>query len=316
MSSDAWLLLAAAGLDLAIGDPRWLPHPVRGFGKVVSGLETAWRKAAPLCGLWMGGMLFTVTAVCLAGAFVWLSLQLTSRWSWLAAAVTVYWAYALLAVRSLDLESWAVVDELGRGGIVSARQRLAMIVGRDTENLTEPEVLRGVVETVAENLSDAVVAPLCYFALAGPVGMAVYKAVNTLDSMAGYRNERYREFGWASARLDDVLNFVPARLTAVLVALVALVLRLNASRALTTVWRDAGLQPSPNSGYPEAAVAGALGVQLGGLNFYGGQASPKPLIGQPLVPLSVQTCGRVRQLLYGTSALAVALTMWVLSWRV
>jgi adenosylcobinamide-phosphate synthase len=313
MSADAWLPLAAFSLDIVLGDPRWLPHPVRGFGAVVIWLETAGRKVARVLGLRMSGVLFTLTAVFFAGTVVWLSLQLASRWSWLVAAVTVYWAYVLLAVRSLDLESRAVIDELERNDIGAARRRLAMIVGRDTGNLGERDVLRGVVETVAENLSDAVVAPLFYFALAGPVGMAVYKAANTLDSMAGYKNERYREFGWASARLDDVLNFVPARLTAVLVALAAMALRLNAGRAVATVWRDAKLQPSPNAGYPEAAVAGALGVQLGGLNFYGGQPSPKPLIGESLVPLSVQTCRRVRWLLYGTAALSVALTIWVIA---
>jgi adenosylcobinamide-phosphate synthase len=313
MSTDAWLLLAAVGFDLVLGDPHGMPHPVRAFGTAVTQLETAWRKAARVCGLRVSGILFTLTAVCLAGAFVWLSLQLASRWSWLAAAVTVYWIYALLAVRSLDLESWAVIEQLERNGIDAGRRQLAMIVGRDTGNLDEQEVLRGVVETVAENLTDAVVAPLFYFALAGPVGMAVYKAANTLDSMTGYKNEQYREFGWASARLDDLLNFVPARLTVVLVALVALVMRLHAGRALATAWRDARLQPSPNSGYPEAAVAGALGVQLGGLNFYGGKPSAKPLIGESLVPLSAQICGRARGLLYGTAMLSVALTMWVIA---
>jgi adenosylcobinamide-phosphate synthase len=313
MSTDAWLFLAAVGLDGALGDPRWLPHPVRGFGAVVTWLEKAWRRTAPALGLKMGGVLFTATAVCFASAVVWLSLQAASQWSWLTAAVTVFWAYVLLAVRSLDLESRAVVYELERNGITAARSRLAMIVGRDTKDLQERDVLRGVVETVAENLNDAVVAPLFYFAVAGPVGMAVYKAANTLDSMVGYKNERYREFGWASARLDDVLNFVPARLTALLVALTALTLRLNAGRAVATVWRDAKLQPSPNAGYPEAAMAGALGVQLGGLNFYGGEPSRKPLIGEPLVPLSVQICQRARWVLYGTAVFSVALTIWVIS---
>ncbi len=313
MSVDAWLLLAAFGLDVALGDPRWLPHPVRGFGAVVTWLEAGWRRTSAAGRPRMSGVLFTLTAVCFAGTVVWLSLQLASCWSWLTGAVTVYWIYSLLVVRSLDLESWAVIDELERHGITSARRRLAMIVGRDTGNLEEREVLRGVVETMAENLNDAIVAPLFYFALAGPIGMVVYKAANTLDSMTGYRNERYRQFGWASARLDDALNLVPARLTAILVAVTALLLRLDASRALATVWRDARFQPSPNAGYPEAAMAGALGVQLGGLNFYGGQPGPKPLIGEPIVPLSVQVYPRARRVLYGTAVLSVALAIWVIA---
>jgi adenosylcobinamide-phosphate synthase len=137
MGTDAWLLLAAVGFDLVLGDPHGMPHPVRAFGTAVTQLETAWRKAARVCGLRVSGILFTLTAVCLAGAFVWLSLQLASRWSWLAAAVTVYWIYALLAVRSLDLESWAVIEQLERNGIAAGRRQLAMIVGRDTGNLDE-----------------------------------------------------------------------------------------------------------------------------------------------------------------------------------
>src|SRR5205085_1386130 len=156
------------------------------------------------------------------------------------------------------------------GDIAEARSKLAMIVGRDTAQLEEPEILRAAIETVAENLSDGVIAPLLYLALGGPVGMAAYKAINTLDSMVGYRDQRYSEFGWASARLDDLANFVPARLTAVLVWTCALMLGYDAGRSRRITLRDAKTQPSPNAGYPEAAVAGALGIRLGGVNFYHG----------------------------------------------
>jgi adenosylcobinamide-phosphate synthase len=208
-----------------------------------------------------------------------------------------------------------VIRRLEHGDLPAARAQLAMIVGRDTGELDEPEVVRGVVETVAENLNDAVVAPLFYFVLAGPVGMAVYKAANTLDSMVGYKNDRHREFGWASARLDDALNLIPARLSAVLMALASAAVRLNAARALSTVVRDASRQPSPNAGYPEAAMAGALGVQLGGVNFYGGCASVKPFIGAPLVPLTVESFRLARRVLYATATLAAGLSMWAVSWR-
>jgi adenosylcobinamide-phosphate synthase len=184
---------------------------------------------------------------------------------------------------------------------------LAQIVGRDTESLDEKEVVRATIETIAENLSDAVIAPLFYLALGGPATMAAFKAVNTLDSMTGYRNERYREFGWASARMDDVANWIPARLTAALVWLCALLLRYDARRSIAVTLRDARLQPSPNAGYPEAAVAGALGVRLGGLNYYQGVASRKPYIGDGGRPLDLAAYTKARRLLYGASLLMVAL---------
>jgi cobalamin biosynthesis protein CobD len=187
-----------------------------------------------------------------------------------------------------------------------------MIVGRDTESLEEPEILRAVIETVAENLSDAIVAPLFYLALAGPAGMGVYKAINTLDSIAGYRNDRYREFGWTSARMDDVVNYVPARLTAILVWICSTLPGYNVRRSLAVTFRDGASQPSPNAGYPEAAVAGALGVRLGGLNYYGGVPSAKAYLGDALRPLTARTFTQARTLLYATATLMVALVCVVI----
>jgi adenosylcobinamide-phosphate synthase len=244
--------LAGVLLDLVLADPRWLPHPVRGFGRVVTRLESLWR-GTPLpsriagCGFW-------VCSVGSATAIVWLTLP------WAA----VYWIYSLLALRGLDVEAAGVLKALDRGDLDEARAKLAMIVGRDTASLDEPEIVRAAIETVSENLSDAVIAPLFYFALLGPAGMAAYKAINTLDSMCGYKDERYKEFGWASARMDDLANLVPARLSAALVWICALLPGFSARRAVAATLRDAANQPSPNSGYPEAAFAGALGVRLGG----------------------------------------------------
>jgi adenosylcobinamide-phosphate synthase len=297
-------LLAGVALDLAIGDPRWLPHPVRGFGWLVGKLERVWRASG--LPLRIAGAAFTVTAVAIAGAIVGTSLHWLPR-----PYVAVYWIFALLALRDLDFEATLVVRALRSGDLPEARRLLARIVGRDTATLDEGEIVRATIETVAENLSDAVIAPLLYLGLAGPVGMAVYKAINTLDSMVGYRNERYREFGWASARLDDVANFVPARLSALLVWTCAGLLRYGVRRSVAVTLRDARHQPSPNSGYPEAAVAGALGVRLGGLNYYRGVASPKAYLGDPLRPLSVQAYGQARVLLYGSASLMVALVALV-----
>ena len=314
MTSTTWLLLAAFALDLCLGDPRWLPHPVRGFGRLVERLETQWRQAGRLLGLRLAGAGFALTAIGGAVTIVWLTLRLASPWEWAAAAVTIYWIYSMLAVRDLDLEAGAVIARVREGDLTGARRLLRNIVGRDTENLDEPEILRAVLETVAENLNDAVVAPLFYFGLAGPAGMAAYKAANTLDSTAGYKNDRYREFGWASARLDDLLNLAPARISAALIWIAAGLAGLDLRRSVKAVWRDAARQPSPNAGYPEAALAGALGLRLGGVNFYGGVAYPKPWLGEPVRPICAQCFQEARKVLYGSSALMVVAVVLALEW--
>ncbi len=299
-----WELLGGVLLDLLIGDPQWMPHPVRGIGYAASLFERFWRwTGLPLR---LAGTLFWVSVV---GLTVFL-VRLTLPWA------NVYWAYALLACRDLDVEAGRVITALQRRNLPQAREKLSWIVGRDTATLDEPEIVRATVETVAENLSDGVIAPLFYLAITGPLGMAAYKAINTLDSMVGYRDARYREFGWASARLDDVANFLPARLTALLISVAALLLPgLHARRAVATALRDGRTQPSPNAGYPEAAFAGALRVQLGGLNFYGGVPSRKAHLGDPLVPLGRRVFPQARLLLYASEALCVVLALRYLRWR-
>jgi adenosylcobinamide-phosphate synthase len=291
-------IAAGAALDFAIGDPRWLPHPIRGFGWLSGHLETVWRAAG--LPLKLAGVLFWISAVAMAGGFVAFTL-----WALPRPYSHVYWIFSLLAIRDLDVRSNAVIRAVSAKHIGKARELLARIVGRDTQSLGEPEIVRASIETVAENLSDAVVAPLLYLACAGPVGMGIYKAINTLDSMVGYRNERYRDFGWFAARADDAVNYLPARLTAALIAIAALPLGLRYRAAIRAAWRDGRSQPSPNSGYPEAAVAGAIGVQLGGLNYYGGVPSLKPHLGDALLPLTPALFPKVRLLLYATAALAV-----------
>jgi adenosylcobinamide-phosphate synthase len=292
-------LLAGVGLDLLIGDPRWLPHPIRCFGWFAVQLERFWR--ATKLQLQWAGVCFTVSAVACACAVVWSTLP------WL----NIFWIWTLLALRDLDWEATLVWRALERNDIEEARRKLAMIVGRDTAHLEEPEILRATIETIAENLSDAVIAPLLYLGVAGPVGMTAYKAINTLDSMVGYRDERYAEFGWASARLDDVVNFVPARLTAVLVWICALILGYDAGRSRRITLRDAASQPSPNAGYPEAAVAGALGIQLGGVNFYNGARIEKPYLGDAVKPLDKRAFQATRVLLYACSALMLLMVFGV-----
>jgi adenosylcobinamide-phosphate synthase len=180
-----------------------------------------------------------------------------------------------------------------------------MIVGRDTETLDEGEITRGTVETVAENIVDAILSPL-FFALIGgaPLAMA-YRAANTLDSMVGYKNDKYLDLGWASARFDDIANYIPARLSALFIAIASFLLRLPFRRPLRTAARYARLHPSPNSGFPESAVAGALGVQLGGLNYYKGVASDRARMGEPLQPLMAEHIRSTVRLMYASSALFV-----------
>jgi adenosylcobinamide-phosphate synthase len=279
-----WNTLAGVGLDLVLGDPRWLPHPVRGIGWLIARQDKLYPRTRPA-----GVLLWLVTVGVTAGVVL------------LTPLLAIYWIYSFVAIRDLDRHAMAVIAALP--DLPVARERLSWIVGRDTANLDERDIVRATVETVAENLSDGIVAPLFYLALGGPVAMAAYKAANTLDSMVGYRDDRYRDLGWFSARADDWANWIPARLTAALVWIICLLPGYGLARSIRVTLRDGASQPSPNAGYPEAAVAGALGVQLGGLNYYRGVASHKAHLGDAESPLSFP---RLRVLLYGVAALATA----------
>jgi len=301
-------LFCGVALDFAIGDPRWLPHPVFGIGRMAGTVEKLWRAAR--IPLRLAGCLAWVSVMAGVCVLVYASL------AWLPAPwIQIYWIFSFLAVRSLDSHAAVVIAYLRTGNLGAARASVAMIVGRDTADLDEPEITRAVFETVAESLNDGVIAPLFWLAVGGPVGMAAYKTTNTLDSMFGHRNQRYREFGWASARMDDFANLIPARVTAALVWMIALLLPgLSARNSIHATLRDARKQPSPNSGYPEAAVAGALGVRLGGLNFYGGVRSQKEFLGDALQPLRWQLYGTLRGIVYATAALFVLLLGGIAAW--
>jgi adenosylcobinamide-phosphate synthase len=307
----AWQLLTACVADLLFGDPHWMPHPVRLFGVFISQGDKAIRKMArsPWALLCAGAFLVLLLTSGVAIG-TWLGLRTLSRISPAAGiVVAVYLAYSTVSIRGLDDAGQKVMSELGRKELEKARASLAMIVGRDTDTLDEADILRAVTETVAENCCDGVVAPLFYLALGGAPAALTYKAINTLDSMIGYKNERYFYFGKFAARLDDFANLVPARLTAALVAVAAWFLRLPWRNVLRIVGRDAHLQPSPNSGYPEAAFAGALGIRLGGLNSYGGRPSQKAYLGDGQNTLAVELYPRVRRLFYATSLLMLVLSL-------
>ncbi|HEV3025727.1 MAG TPA: adenosylcobinamide-phosphate synthase CbiB [Pirellulales bacterium] len=305
-----WCLPAAFALDLALGDPRWLPHPVRLIGLAATYLERLFVYC--LGRTYLAGLLFTTVIVAGTWAVAASLVVAATAWDWRAGlAAQALLLYTTLAARDLDVESGRVYRALADRDLVAARGALSMIVGRDTQLLNEAEVVRAAVETVAESSVDGVVAPLVFALVGGAPAAMAYKAVNTLDSMVGHRDERYIRFGWASARLDDLVNFVPARLARLLYPLASLACGYDAVRTWRVAWRDGGKSPSPNAGISEAAVAGALGVRLGGTNFYDGVACVRPYLGESLVPLDRQHVRAAIRLMYCVSALTLLLGLGV-----
>jgi adenosylcobinamide-phosphate synthase len=309
------LLALPAGflLDQVLGDPPGWPHPVRWLGRLIRVLEKPLRRCLSER---IAGVCLLLLVAGAAGGIVWGILALTSLidpWARLAAAALLI--YFGLAARSLARESAAVLEACAKTDWPEARRRLSRIVGRDTADLSPDEIYRAAIETVAENTTDGVVAPLLYAALFGPIGLWVYKAINTLDSMVGYRNERYVRFGWASARADDVANFIPARLTWLLMTLAAFLSGKDGRSAFRIGWRDSRKHPSPNAAWPEATMAGALGVQLGGPSTYLGRVSDKPRLGDPGEPLSPAKASQAIRVMLVTAWLAllageIAIAIW------
>lgn len=299
-------VMAAFGVDLLVGDPRWLPHPVRIIGRFAAALESPLRRAIPNARA--AGVVAVCVMLAVTGLISFLLVAGAARWNPVAGdVVSILLLYTCFAGCDLARHSRRVYQALAKGDMPEARRRLSMMVGRDTEKLDEPEVVRGAVESVAENMVDGVTAPLFFAVLGGPVGAMLYKAINTLDSTFGYKNERYFRFGWASARLDDVANYIPARVTAPLVALTAALLGLRPLKAWRMFRRDGRAHPSPNSGLSEAAVAGALGVQLGGINYYSGEISERPRMGDPDQTLERTHILQTNRLMLLTSVIALIL---------
>ncbi len=304
-------IAAAYLLDLCIGDPERFFHPVRLMGKAILAAEPLLRRI--FSNLYAAGWVLVLGLAGLIGLCVYATLHLADAASpWLGILVRIYFFYACLGTRSLGVEVRRVLKSLERGQIENARRWLSRIVGRDTDRLTQDEILRAAVETTAESTVDGIVSVLFYAFLGGPVLAMMFKMISTLDSMVGYKSERYAQFGWASAKLDDVANYLPARLGALLISFASFLSGKSASRAMAVVLADAGNQPSPNSGYPEAAFAGALNVKLGGENFYQGRRVVKASIGKSLEPLSLYKLHESLQLMYLTSALSlvVGLVAW------
>ena len=308
-----WLTLAALltgyVLDLIFGDPRQIYHPIRIIGNLIAVLEKGIRKVFPKTskGELAGGTVLVVLVVliCTAvpAALLGLAAWIHPVVYWLLAS---FWCWQILATKSLKTESMKVYAPLKEGDLPAARRAVAMIVGRDTERLTEEGVAKAAVETVAENTSDGIVAPLIFLALGGPALGFFYKAVNTMDSMVGYKNERYLYFGRTAARLDDVLNFLPSRISAWLMILAAAILGMDGKNAKRIYLRDRKNHASPNSAQTEAVMAGALRVQLAWDAWYFGVLYKKPTIGDPFRAVEPEDIVRANRLMYLTSALALA----------
>jgi adenosylcobinamide-phosphate synthase len=314
---DVIALTLSAGfiLDLLLGDPSWLPHPVRLIGRLAAWAEPHCRRL--ISNQYLAGALFVAGLVLAAGGSVWLVLWLMQQMHpVLAALAMVYFMYAGLAVRDLAREAKAVWRQLQADELLGARQQLSRIVGRDTEQLAAPEIVRATVETVAESTVDGILAPMFFAALGGAPGLWAYKAINTLDSMVGHREAPYTRFGWAAARLDDMANFVPARLGLLLFGLGTWVAGGEPGRCWRIGWRDGGKHPSPNAGISEAAMAGALGVRLGGPNTYDGIEDVRPYIGDPVHPLEIACIPQTIRIMYATSAVGLACCLaarWLVS---
>lgn len=301
-------LFVAYLLDLVLGDPAHLPHPIRYIGRLIGALE------ARLLNLSDSeenqktkGVFLVIGTVGTVFLFYWTVLR-AAYWvnPWLGRGLEIFALYQMLATKCLAFEGMRIFKALRDGQLEEARTLIGYLVSRETAQMSEEDIIKATIETVTENIIDGVVAPMCFALIGGaPLGMA-YKAANTLDSMVGYKNERYTHFGWASAKFDDVLNWLPARLTGPLVIAAALITGMDFKRAFFVLIRDRHNHASPNSPFSEAPAAGALRIQLGGRATYFGVTYDKPTFGDAVEAVRAYHIKKAVSLLYATSALALA----------
>lgn len=297
-------------IDCVLGDPARLPHPVVLIGKLISLSEKTLRKAFPKTErgeLAAGTVMAILVPIISAGAAfgILFGLWKLSPWAYFAASSVMCWQ--CFAARCLEKEAKKVVKALETDGLEAGRKQIAMLVGRDTEHLSEEQVTKAAVETVAENASDGVIAPMLFMLLFGAVGGFFYKAVNTMDSMVGYKNDRYLFFGRAAARLDDAANFIPSRLSALAMIAVSPMLSLDGKNAFRVWKRDRRKHASPNSAQTESVAAGALHIVLAGPASYFGKLVEKPVIGDPDRPIERGDVKKTCALMYGASILQLVL---------
>jgi adenosylcobinamide-phosphate synthase len=305
------LAAAALLLDLLVGDPAWMPHPVRLIGRAISFGDTHLRTGIPSIDLRRGAILAS-GVIALSALAAWAVIAIAAVMSavlgWIIAIVV---AWTTLALRGLDHAAAEVEDALRAGCDDVARAAMPALVGRDPATLDREGMVRATIESVAENCSDGVIAPLFYLFIGGPAVAVAYKAVNTLDSMIGYRDDRYLYFGRAAARIDDAVNFIPARLTALALAGGAALTLRRGSEALGICWTEAYKHASPNAGFPEATMAGALGIELGGDAVYGGEVEHRARLGRAERALEVADIAKARRLM--RIAVAIAFGVFALA---
>lgn len=306
------LIAIVAGfiLDLIFGDHHSLPHPICLIGNFISFLERSLRKIFGFSnnGLLFGGGVLVLIVISTCFALPYALLYLAEMVNpWLAFALETLMFYQIFATKCLRDESMKVYYALQKGDLDEARLMLSWIVGRDTKNLSEAEVTKGAVETIAENTADGIIAPMFYMFLGGAPLAFLYKGINTMDSMVGYKNEKYLYFGRCAAKLDDVANFIPARITGLLMIGAAYFLNLDAQGAWKTFWRDRYNHLSPNSAMTESVAAGALNIQLGGGHFYFGKWVHKDTIGDDIRPVKAEDIVATNNLLYMTAILSLIL---------
>lgn len=301
-------ILASVIIDWMIGDPLWFPHPVIYIGRLISILEKVGRKKCKsnLALKLFGGIIVVIVAFC---SFIipFVILKVSMRIPVLYHIINISLMWTTIAAKCLKDEARKVYFALKNGDIDDARKKLSYIVGRDTQNLSYQEVIRADIETVAENTSDGVIAPLLYGILFGTPCAMMYKGINTMDSMLGYMNEKYRYIGFFPAKVDDIANFFPSRITGILICIASIFVRGNPVYSLKIMVRDRRNHKSPNCAYPEAAAAGAMGIQIGGTNIYFGEIVKKPTIGNKVKELNPEHISSCIKLMYLSEVLVIIL---------
>ncbi len=309
MRGEIYILLPAVVIDILIGDPHSLIHPVVIIGSLISFLEKKLRIFAKtphgemMAGILLGFAVIFITYTATLGIIIFTSLINI----YLGIVVNICLFSTTIAIKGLSREGITIYKYLQEGNLYQARRQVGRIVGRDTERMDTVQVMRAAVESLAENTSDGIIAPLFFFFLGGTPLAMTYKAVNTMDSMLGHKNKEYIYFGRAAALFDDLVNYIPARLTGFVFFLAAFLTGYDYQRVLAVMKRDAGKHPSPNAGYPEAAVAGALGIRLGGLNYYQGEGNFRPYLGDSLRKISIRDIKNTVYLLYWNTGLTILL---------
>ena len=285
-------------LDLLIGDPNNPFHPVRGIGLLASKLETIFRKllknSLKIAGL-IVWMITIVLTFAITYGIIFVCMKINKYLGIIVQGIIIYFC---ISAKGLVVEGYKVINYLNEGNIEKSRKQLSYIVGRDTESLDSKGITRAVIETISENMSDGVIAPILFAGVFGAAGSMAYKAVNTMDSMFGYKNEKYIKFGYFPAKLDDLFNYIPARVTGILIIISSFFLKRDYKNSFKIYKRDRYNHTSPNSAQPEAAMAGALDIQLGGANYYFGKIVEKPVIGDKIKEIEINDVKKTAEILY------------------